>query len=101
MIDGLKLQMSSAELEAHLEERRAHHEERATFYRRQVDALRDGGVRPEAITNDPLSSLEKDMQRHQNKQALMAFMRDHVVPDETYQLDESDLARLEIIDRGW
>jgi len=99
MIEGVKIDVSSAELEQHLRERVAHHGERTEFYRGQVDALREGGVGQQAATNDPISSLEQSAKHHADRAAFFRFLADHVVPKQTYRLSEQDLTRIEVIGR--
>lgn len=99
MIEGLRIEIKSAELATHLQMRATYHLERAKWYSGQVEALRSGGLRPEAVTNDPLSSLERSMKEHQERAAFFLFMADHLVPDETYRLTESDIGRLEFVAR--
>lgn len=99
MIEGLKIDVSSTELEEHLSKRVEYHTERAEFYGLQVQNLKAGGVGILAQSNDPVSSLEGSEKSHQDKAAFYRFMKDHVIPDETYRLTEQDLVRLEIVSR--
>ena len=39
------------------------------------------------------------MKEHEDKYGYFMFMAEHLVPDETYRLSESDLSRLEIAAR--
>jgi hypothetical protein len=64
-----------------------------------VANLRAGGVRPEGLSNDPVSSLERSAKDHQEKAALSSFMAEHIIPDEEYILDEKDLACIELVSR--
>jgi hypothetical protein len=99
MIEGLKIKVSSAELKSHIETRAAYHQERAVWYEGQVVNLRSGGVRPEAVSNDPASSLERSAKDHKEKAALFSFMADHIIPNEEYILSENDLSRIELVSR--
>ena len=99
MITGLKLDFTVDELKAQLDERITYHQNKANWYREKVVGLRDGGIRPEAVTNDPVSSLEHSGLNHQQKADFFDVIRLHLVPGETYRLDENDLARLEFISR--
>ena len=99
MIEGLKLEFSSGDLKNHLLNRRNYHSEKAIWYKGQVESLQKGGMRPEAVTNDPLIGLERTMQDHKQKAEFFSVLRAHVIPDETYILSENDLARLEFISR--
>ena len=77
--------------------RAEHHEERSRFYANQVESLRKGGARFANVTNDPISSLEGSAASHTRKASYFRFMAEHVIPDETYRLEESDLAKLELV----
>jgi hypothetical protein len=97
MITGFRIDVSSDEVKEHALKRASYHEERASFYAGQVRSLRDGGARPANVTNDPISSLEASAVRHQSKAEYFKFMAAHIIPDETYRLEESDLGRLEFV----
>lgn len=100
MIEGLKIDVPSDELQKHLEERAQHHREKADWYQSQRDALVAGGERQQqGVTNDPVSSLEASTRSHRDRSAFFAFLADHVVLDEMYRLPESDLTRLELVSR--
>lgn len=99
MIEGLKIQIDSDELEAHLNMRVEYHEKKMTFYDEQVRSLRAGGVAAGHQSNDPVHSLEGSAKQHRDRASFFRFMADHLIPNETYQLDESDLGRLEIASR--
>jgi hypothetical protein len=99
MIDGLIIQVSSAEIEEHLRERASHHQERRMFYERQVASLKEGGLRAQRVSNDPVGSLQESAHRHGEREAFLRFMAEHIVPDETYRLSEQDLIRIEIVSR--
>lgn len=99
MIEGLKIEIGSAELGEHITTRASFHEGKAKFYTEQVTNLKAGGIREQAMSNDPVSSLEASAKQHRERGAFFRFMAEHLIPDETYQLDESDLGRLEIVSR--
>lgn len=99
MIQGLQIEISSAELGEHLRQRAEYHKERAGWYGGQVDGLRSGGLRPEGVTNDPISSLERSMKEHKERAAFFLFMAEHLIPGETYRMTEVDFGRLELIAR--
>lgn len=100
MIEGLKFEVKSAELVAHIGERQKYHTDKTNWYDSQIESLRNGGVRPEAgVSNDPINSLERSRESHKMKAQLFTFMKEHIVPGEVYRLNEGDLARLEILDR--
>jgi hypothetical protein len=99
MIEGIRIEVKSEELTALLKERAAYHADKAAWYAEQIKNLKNGGLRPEHVSNDPLSGLERSHQDHQQKAALFSFLRDHVISGETYRLSENDLSRLEFISR--
>ena len=102
MIEGMKLDFTTKQLENHLLSRISHHEERTKFYCNQVTALRAGNAESQQYTNgDPIRSLSDSMRKHQNRQELFEVMLRHLVPDEVYRLDEDDLLKLEIMSRGY
>ena len=100
MIEGVKIEVSSSELEDHLAERANHHHDKHEFYTKQVQSLKDGGIRDNpGVSNDPIASLEHSAKSHKEKAGLFGFLVDHVIPNEVYRLSENDLTRLEIVSR--
>jgi hypothetical protein len=102
VIDGLRFDMSSDELRDYLSQRVAHHEEREQFYAKQLQALKDGAQgeeMPHYTGGNPIDGLTTKTQEHRNKARMFAFMRDHVTPNEQYRLNETDLAKIEILGR--
>lgn len=99
MIEGLKIEIESTELRDHLDGRAAHHESKMRFYDEQVRNLKAGGVGAVQMTNDPVHSLENSAKQHRDRAAFFRFVSDHLIQNETYRLDESDLGRLEIASR--
>lgn len=99
MIQGFKLDFQSEELRKHLEERAKYHAGKAEWYAGQVNNLKSGGVSETRHSNDPVGSLTHSMNDHKAKADLFSLMAKHVIPNETYRLDESDLSRLELISR--
>jgi hypothetical protein len=98
MIEGFKIEVSSAELVAHLRAKEAHHREKATAYEKQAQGVEQ--LRPsEGQSNDPASALWKAYRAHDGKAQLFGFLAEHVVDREVYRLSEADLIRIEIIDR--
>lgn len=102
MIEGLKFQMPSDELRSHLVVRIEHHKARKDFYEQKAGELEKGNVEGMNYTNgDPVRNLRDKAAEHEQKIKLFKFMHDHVAPDETYQLADNDLQRIEILGRGW
>ena len=99
MIEGIKIDVPTADLRAHLEERAEHHRSKSEAYLAQADAtekLMDG---VQGQTNDPRAGLRSSARDHAQKAALFAFTAKYLVADETYRLSEQDLMRIEVIAR--
>lgn len=102
MVEGLKFQMTSEELRDHLIARVKHHVSRREFYTTKADELERGKAEGMGYSNgDPVRSLREKCDEHDRQVKLFTWMHDHVAPDESYQLDDKDLQRLEILGRGW
>ena len=97
MIEGIKIQLKTEELQHHLSDKVKYHMDKNIFYEDQVETLKSGGVKSEAVTNDPVSSLEQSAKKHKGKAEYFQFIVDHLIANETYQLSETDLTKLEII----
>jgi hypothetical protein len=100
----LHIEIPSAELKEHIQERATHHKKRAEWYAQQVEQLQKGHQRSadqdrHGGSFDPLDGLLNKVSEHQHKAAFFQFMADHIVPDEKYRLSESDLARIELLSR--
>lgn len=101
MIEGLKFDVKSEELQEHLRRKVLHHRERAAFYEEKAQALQDGEAEPAGFTGgDPIRALREKGAQHQNRVELFEFLQLHLIPGETYRLEEGDLLKLEIISRG-
>lgn len=99
MIEGVKIDIPSDELKSHLTGRVEYHKGKERFYRNQAQVLKDGGAGTIAMSNDPVSSLQGSQRQHSQQAAFFQFMAEHIVPDETYRLSESDFSRLEFSSR--
>ena len=103
MIQGVKIQISSEELKQHVLSKVKLHEEKATFYTNRVTDL-EKGVEEDKVdgslynsSNNPVNSLKQSGRQHKEKAQYFKFIADHIINDETYELTENDLTRLEII----
>lgn len=108
-IQGIKLSMTSAEFKKTCEERIKFHEEKAEWahneakrlepeaekFRGEAQAMGKTG-RSNNVTG-ALNNFRNEYQRHFDKVTLFKFMRDHVIDNETYILDENDLRKLEVL----
>lgn len=97
MINGLQVELSSDELRKHLDDRVGFHTKKAFWYEDQIGSLSEGLKENPNMSNDPVSSLRRSLNEHQQKAAFFSVLRDHIIPDEVYRLTEHDLGRLEFI----
>lgn len=104
MIEGLHFDLEYDELQEHLIERAAYHTERADWYQERYDELKAGGVESDRAVSggNPLSNMESNIEKHRQTTQYFDFMAEHLVKNETYRLDESDLRSIEVIkSRRW
>src|ERR1043166_6517942 len=98
MISGIKIDLSSLELQDLLNERVQYHEAKITQYQKQAEGLRGVG-KAEGQSFDPEEQVQRKVEDHRHRFALFTFPRDHLIPNETYRLEETDLIRLELLSR--
>jgi len=112
MIKGLRLKITSKELKDHCLERAKYHVSRADKSRQEKKkALQDlrealekvkGQKHLEMATavllHGQIESLERDIREHNNKVLVFRYYAEHLF-DEDYDLEESDLVKLEIFKR--
>jgi hypothetical protein len=95
MIDGLTLTFSGEEIRTLLEQQMARHQERADWWTSET------GRTPEDQTEDapllPEHMCEHEAERHAWRARVLAFIRDHLEPSETYRLGAADLAYGELL----
>lgn len=103
MIEGLKIEVKSAELKEHLQGRAKFHDEKSKFYSQQLVEFKEANKNlPEELqTNNvsnrgPLMAMEGRVSTHKKTADLFKFLADHVIADEVYHLTEHDLQRIEI-----
>lgn len=103
MIEGLKLDFSTEQLQGHLRGKISYHREKARWYASRIADLKSGGVQqPEhGVSNDPVQSLDRSRRSHHERAELFQVMYDHLIPNETYRLSETDLVKLELIGEPW
>jgi hypothetical protein len=70
-------------------------EPEAEKFRDQAQSMGKTG-RSNNVTS-ALSNFKNEYQRHNDKVTLFTFMADHIIPNETYILDENDLRKLEVL----
>ncbi len=105
MIEGLQIDVKSAELKSILQDRHKHHEEKAKGYRNQAAELRkvmkdieEDRAHSKVSSATPAEQMDRKASEHANKAVYFKFMIDHVVQDDTYRLKQEDLLRLGITD---
>lgn len=114
MIKGLRLRISSLELQEGMRERAKYHDQRAQTksgdlpeLRKIMESMKHSPAT--AVSNmskgnyqmdnsNPVEALEADIRGHHQKAIAFRYMADHLF-DEDYDLDENDLIRLEILRR--
>jgi len=88
-IDGLKLKFAGEELRTLLDQRRREHEERAARWRHELTRGPQDQTEDEPLLPDHIC--ENEAERHDWHAEVSAFIRDHIDPDEFYQLGQADL----------
>jgi len=96
MIEGLHFDVPTEELRAMLSVREGEHMDKALKYDAQAAALRDAGAAQMSGMN-PAESAKSCRARA----AQLGFLKDHLVPNETYRLDKSDLSELGLLEHHW
>jgi hypothetical protein len=99
MIEGLKIELSSTELQEHLAAKATYHEARGDAYKAQAVEIRKLGGTNVAQSNDPAHSLEMSRDQHYKRADYFGFLSARIIPNETYRLQEHDLERLEWFSR--
>ncbi len=119
MIEGLKIRVTSEELEKHCQQRAMYHADRASQKEKELPGLKEALAKVEAVTgqniapadlarmskggyamnvDQPVDQLESDIKDHRNKALVFAFFAEHLFAED-YTLQEADLIRLEILKR--
>lgn len=99
MIDGLRIEMKSAEVVAHCLSRAAMHREKAETYAKRIAAVGEAMGEVAVASNDPAFNMKGKLDHHRKQLGFFSFIAEHVVPDDVYRLTEEDLGRLEIASR--
>lgn len=116
IVKGLRFHYTTQQLNDHMVARAAHHDQRAEQkasalpeLRKAVDTVRSAAeattvAQMSKFTNsyhfdagDQVSQLETDIKEHRNKALVFRALAQHLVSNATYDLDENDLRRLEIV----
>ncbi len=115
IVKGLFFHYTTEQLAQHMRERAEHHLDRAATKESALPELRKAVDTVQASTEasnvtqmsktnnsyhfggDQVDNLESDIRDHKNKALVFRTLADHLVPNATYELDESALKRLEIL----
>lgn len=107
-IEGLKLQMTSAELKELMGKRIEYHSSRTEWLEKKIkelepdvqkfenDAVQSGKFAGNRV-DGALGNFKQQFTHHQNRATLFKFMVEHLIPNETYVLTENDLTKLEVL----
>jgi len=117
VIDGLRLQIPYQELRQHCLDRAEYHKGRADLKEKELPKLKEAMEAIKQATlqspsnlahmnkmsatynlnpGDTVEELEKDIREHRNKAEVFIYFANHLFPYD-YNLNESDLRRLEIV----
>lgn len=102
MVKGLNVQLASIEIENILKTRIEHHQNRAALYEKQIKVLGEGNDVEEIVSkfsnasNNPITSLHSSLKTHQKKIVYFTFVKNHLIPNDVYELTTADLGTLEI-----
>ncbi len=110
MIEGLKLTMTSAELKKTLESRVEYHQGRVAWLTVEIKRLEpelakftEQSLEIEKYvsnsSNNGLDTFKSQLRHHTDRATVFKFMAEHIIPNETYLLEEEDLRRLEVLPR--
>lgn len=109
-VDGLKLSITSAKLKELVEQRIEYHTKKAAFCegkasaqakeQREFDELAEEQFKV-GTSNMPGVSWDSQFRHHRDRVTIFSFMREHLIPNETYILGEEDLRKLEVLPRHW
>jgi hypothetical protein len=105
MIEGLRLDITGAELQTRIDERIEYYRGRTSSLTGQLDRLapeledtRDDDEPHFPYRQDsPLRSTQRRIERLQARLLMLTFLREHLVRDEVYRVDTDDLTLIEIL----
>ena len=108
-IQGLKLSMTSEELKKTCGDRIKYHQEKADWLGKELkrlepelekfadDAQAQGKFSNSNRVGSAFDNFKAEFARHTDRVTLFKFMSEHIIPNETYILDENDLRKLEVL----
>ncbi|WP_422931398.1 hypothetical protein [Singulisphaera sp. PoT] len=115
MVRGFRLRFTSPELKKHFKDRSNYHRKRAEEKAARLSTLRVAGERAEPSATgapqaeaskagqvgqgeEPVGDLERDIKDHLGKTSMFDLFAEHLFAED-YDLEESDLVRLELLRR--
>jgi hypothetical protein len=101
MIEGIHCDVGAEEMRERLAERIAYHQSKVEFYSRSAKELADNGLAETGHSRDPARDIREKATEHQRHVGFLSFIREHLVPGETYRLGEQDMRRLGFIEGGY
>lgn len=101
MIEGLHVDVPTAEIKEAFRRRAEHHTERLAVHKRQLELLMSAiDVSDRNLARgsgrSPIDEQEAKVKEHADAIAYCTFMSDHLVPGEIYRLEEGEIYKLGI-----
>jgi len=99
VIQGVKVQIKTEELNKHLNERVVFHRGKAVAYGDKAEELLKMAPDEERHgkgSSGPVSELQRTHEHHRRRAIYFDFLSNHLVPDAVYELSETDMTNLEI-----
>lgn len=119
IVKGLRYHYTTEQLRDHMQKRADYHESRASQKEGALPELKSAVETVKAAgrgaathvaamskfsnsnynfdAGDQVDALENDIKDHRNKALVFRTLSDHLVPNATYDLEETELRRLEIV----
>jgi hypothetical protein len=95
MIDGLRIDMTTAELRERIAERMTWHRQVADQAEALVCRLKAGGGEP-----DMQRVIAHEAREHREQMRTLSMLHDHLVPNEVYRMGELDLRFADLVADG-
>jgi len=104
VIEGFQIEMTAQQLQAYLRRRADHHRDAAAECDLRREQSGCSGRSESGELDRPIvagwlrwaDELDDDAAQHRRRMAALLFLREHIVADEIYRLDRSDLQFLEM-----
>lgn len=113
MIDGIKLQLSTQELKELIVKRVEYHQKKHDWAAQKVkeiepelgelddEAGRQGKYTNSLGNGNPVSAFKQQAKHHGDRVTYFKFLAEHLIPNETYVLEEDDLRRIEVLSQHY